>query len=338
MVIDAGFHDLPSYSIAIQTRRVGLERSSALHSIFADRQLTDLALRNPPRDLRCDGVSIPLLQFSNTGFLAGPRLLCQSPTGGESATISKYVFKVRCHTPLFRQHLHFLQHNSMFERSSVRSTIPRTPSVPMIRSPHFSVARSGFILAAIALDTVPVLAHNVKTDADVGATFHIEPDHNPRAGETARAWFALTREGGELIPLAKCDCLLAVYDRAISETEPILTPTLQAIAAEEFRDIPGADIVFPQAGAYELEISGSPKEGESFSPFSLAYSVTVTPGTTPVASPATEANTTDETTPRSPSTTTNSTPSWGVPAIAIVILVVAGGFWWALKQFKSKES
>ena len=247
-------------------------------------------------------------------------------------------FKVRFQSPLFRKHFHFLQQNSMFDRSSVRSTIPRTPSVPIIRSPHFAVARSGFILGAIALDTVPVLAHNVKTDADVGATFHIEPDHNPRAGETARAWFALTREGGELIPLAKCDCLLAVYDRAISETEPILTPTLQAIAAEEFRDIPGADIVFPQAGAYELEISGSPKEGESFSPFSLTYSVTVTPGTTPVASPATEANTTDETTPRSPSTTTNSTPSWGVPAIAIAILVVAGGFWWALKQFKSKES
>ena len=55
-----------------------------------------------------------------------------------------------------------------------------------------------------ALLVAPVLAHTVKVDGDVAATFHIEPHHNPVAGKPSLAWFALTRKGGQLIPLAQC--------------------------------------------------------------------------------------------------------------------------------------
>lgn len=127
----------------------------------------------------------------------------------------------------------------------------------------------------------PAVAHNIQTDGTVGATFHIEPNHNPRAGEPATAWFALTKSGGEPLPLAQCDCRLQVYNRAVNPTTPILTPPLTAIAAEQYRDIPGAEIIFPQAGIYELEMSGSPKSDANFQPFSLTYSVTVSPGKTP---------------------------------------------------------
>jgi len=34
---------------------------------------------------------------------------------------------------------------------------------------------------------------------DVAAVFHIEPEHNPRAGKPSLTWFALTRKGGQLI-------------------------------------------------------------------------------------------------------------------------------------------
>jgi hypothetical protein len=145
-------------------------------------------------------------------------------------------------------------------------------------------------LVSLLLGSHPVIAHNIQTDGTVGATFHIEPDHNPRAGEASTAWFALTKSGGEPLPLAECDCQLAVYDRATNPDTPILKPPLKAIAAEQYRDIPGAEIVFPQAGIYELEISGSPKAGADFEPFSLAYSVTVSPGkiveTPPVSVPS----------------------------------------------------
>ncbi len=138
-----------------------------------------------------------------------------------------------------------------------------------------------FIILTFSLSCLlpSVLAHNVNRDGNVGATFHIEPNHNPRAGETALAWFALTQAGGQLIPLSQCDCSLAVYDQSVpSGLPPLLTPSLQSIDAEQYQDIPGAQIIFPQAGIYELTLSGSPKAGANFTPFQLTYEVTVSPG------------------------------------------------------------
>lgn len=126
--------------------------------------------------------------------------------------------------------------------------------------------------------TVPVVAHNVEISNDVAATFHIEPNHNPRVGEETQAWFALTQRGGKTIPLSQCNCELNVYAVPRNSTaQPILNPTLQAIDVEKYQEIPGANIIFPQVGAYELEISGTAKDGTSFKPFELSYTVNVRP-------------------------------------------------------------
>ena len=124
--------------------------------------------------------------------------------------------------------------------------------------------------------TSPASAHNVKSDGQVGATFHIEPNHNPRAGEKAQAWFALTLRGGEAIPLGQCDCQLKVYSQPAEKL--VINPILKAISVEQYQDIPSADLIFPREGVYQLEISGSPTNRGDFSPFKLSYSVTVTPG------------------------------------------------------------
>ncbi len=50
---------------------------------------------------------------------------------------------------------------------------------------------------------------------------------------------------------------------------------LKAISAEKYQGIPGADIVFPKAGIYELELSGTAKNKANFKPFKLTYTVTV---------------------------------------------------------------
>lgn len=126
------------------------------------------------------------------------------------------------------------------------------------------------------LMAAPVAAHTVKVSGDVAATFHIEPNDNPKAGQSSLAWFALTRKRGWLIPLSQCNCQLAVYSQPRSQnSQPILKPTLKAITADQYQDIPGADIVFPQPGAYELELSGTPKAGAEYKPFRLTYTVTV---------------------------------------------------------------
>lgn len=126
------------------------------------------------------------------------------------------------------------------------------------------------------LNSTLVLAHEVEVSGDVAATFHLEPNHNPRAGETAKIWFALTRRGGLIIPLEQCNCKLAIYPKGYKQGDkPLMEPPLKAVSAERYKGIPGANIVFPKAGIYELELSGSAKTAANFKPFELTYTVTV---------------------------------------------------------------
>lgn len=138
--------------------------------------------------------------------------------------------------------------------------------------------KSIFLTLLISCFTLPVVAHNVEISNEVAATFHIEPDHNPRAGKETQAWFALTRRGGQSIPLSECNCLLNIYNLPRgTKAKPVLSPSLQAIDVEKYQEILGANITFPQPGAYELEISGTAKDGSSFEPFELSYTVNVRP-------------------------------------------------------------
>jgi hypothetical protein len=126
------------------------------------------------------------------------------------------------------------------------------------------------------LNSISVLAHQVEVSGDVAATFHLEPNHNPRAGQPARVWFALTRRGGQIIPLEQCNCKLAVYPKNHKDGDkPLMQPPLKAVSAEKYQGIPGADIVFPKAGIYELELSGRTQNKANFKPFKLTYTVTV---------------------------------------------------------------
>jgi len=125
----------------------------------------------------------------------------------------------------------------------------------------------------------PVSAHEVKISGDVGGTLHIAPNDNPQAGQPAQAWIALTRRGGQIIPLAQCNCQLAIYSQPrTARSAAILKPTLKAVSAERYQGVPGAEIVFPKPGSYVLELNGTPKAGASFKPFQLTYTVTVGAG------------------------------------------------------------
>lgn len=125
-------------------------------------------------------------------------------------------------------------------------------------------------------NSTSALAHEVEVSGDVAATFHLEPNHNPRAGETAKVWFALTRRGGKIIPLEQCNCKLAVYPQNRKNGDkPLMEIPLKAVSADRYKGIPGADIMFPKTGIYELELSGYAKVTGNFEPFKLTYTVTV---------------------------------------------------------------
>ncbi|MCY7391801.1 MAG: hypothetical protein LH647_10040 [Leptolyngbyaceae cyanobacterium CAN_BIN12] len=136
----------------------------------------------------------------------------------------------------------------------------------------------GTLLTPLLL-VAPVAAHEIETSkaGDVAATFHIEPSHNPTAGKPSTAWFALTRRGGKVIPLAQCNCQLAVYPvpYKAGKTLPVMKLTLNKLDVERYKGVPAATITFPKAGMYELKLTGTAKPGANFQPFSLSYTVTV---------------------------------------------------------------
>jgi hypothetical protein len=137
------------------------------------------------------------------------------------------------------------------------------------------------ILTSFALLTcvgLPGWAHTVKVAQDVAVTLHIEPNHQPRAGEPAQAWFVLTQVGGAVIPLAACHCQLSIYQENASPTPPMLQPSLKALSAERYAGVTGATIVFPDPGVYQLELEGTPKTADQFQPFQVRFPVTVATG------------------------------------------------------------
>lgn len=148
-------------------------------------------------------------------------------------------------------------------------------------SPNSCVALLCLLLAA------PAMAHQVQISGDVGGTKHIEPNDLPRAGEPSLTWFALTRRGGQVIPLAACRCELAVYAQPRRPgDEPLLRSQLRPIAADGYQDIPAADVTFPAVGVYDLVLQGQPAVPEDFQPFELTFAVTVAARAASPPSPA----------------------------------------------------
>ncbi len=185
-------------------------------------------------------------------------------------------------------------------------------------------SRSLIWVLFLGLIATPASAHKVQLAKDVGGTLHIQPNDTPRAGESTLAWFALTRKGGGVIPLEQCNCQLSVYSSTSASGSPLmLTPPLKAVSAERYQGIPGAEIQFPNPGAYQLQLSGTPKAGGNFQPFELSFEVTVAVGVNePTANPqATQSS--------SPSTTQLVIP-WQlliIPLSAVIGLGILWGVW-----------
>ncbi len=185
------------------------------------------------------------------------------------------------------------------------------------RQSRYAISAYGLlslILLALTSGVEPAFAHKVKFEGDVGATLHIEPNDIPRAGEPSQTWFALTRKGGKLIPLAECNCQLSVYaEPHVPGEPPLLQPTLKAITAERYQGIPGAVINFPRPGAYQLQLSGKPSTGQSFRSFTLKFNVTVAVGSR-------NKNNDNKLTQPTVNTEKNASNNWLLPIIAIALL------------------
>jgi len=120
---------------------------------------------------------------------------------------------------------------------------------------------------------------------DVAAVFHIEPEHNPRAGKPSLTWFALTRKGGQLILLQQCNCQLAVYRTASGRLPTIDEANAQASISPAVSRHSWSGYHISQSRNLRAEVEWHTESRESFKPFALTYEVTVQPGNSAVKAP-----------------------------------------------------
>jgi hypothetical protein len=151
----------------------------------------------------------------------------------------------------------------------------QTLTINSLNSPHLQ-----------ALLGAPALAHEVQVAGDVAGTWHVEPNHNPKSGEPALIWVALTKQGGEIVPLSTADCQMDIYRQPQTAADaPIVSPNLKAINVETYQGIPSAEVIFPQAGIYTAKLNCTPKNPADFSPLQMEYNITVAAGTQPPPTP-----------------------------------------------------
>lgn len=162
---------------------------------------------------------------------------------------------------------------------------------------------------------------------------HIEPDDVAQAGQPTQIWFALTRQGGEIIPLSACDCQLQIFAKPRSPADrPLLTPSLQAIEAEGKSNLPSAEVTFPEVGVYQLVLQGAPQADAQFTPFELTFDTVVAAGPKRPASeaPASVATTTAvvqvDPIPQTPF------PVWMLGIMSGGAIAASLGLWWLRRR------
>ncbi len=126
------------------------------------------------------------------------------------------------------------------------------------------------LLTLLALTLGPAaLAHEMVHDGSVGGMLHIEPDDNPLVGTANPTWFELTLRGGAPLTTGTCACTLSVYAGTYKPgAKALSTPPLKLDRGREV-----AAVTFPKVGAYTLVLTGKPKSGTAFAPFTLQWVV-----------------------------------------------------------------
>lgn len=131
-------------------------------------------------------------------------------------------------------------------------------------------------LGSVWIPNIAASAHTTKVVNDIAVTVHVEPEHQPSAGQETRVWFLLTRQGGAVVPLDAADCRLTVHQQPYKIGDrPLLQPKIIPINAERYQNIPGAKLTFPTPGTYALDFGCTAKQAGDFTDFSINHEAIV---------------------------------------------------------------
>jgi len=117
----------------------------------------------------------------------------------------------------------------------------------------FSIYNLGFVH--------PVYGHVLKTDGDIGAVVHIDPEDDPIIGQETTVYFDIKDKTGKF-SAENCDCVFSVKKAGNSIYSQPLKGTIGSYN-------------FPEKNIYTLELKGAPKTVGQFESFTLTYDVRV---------------------------------------------------------------
>lgn len=122
-------------------------------------------------------------------------------------------------------------------------------------------AFSGMTLLILSLLITPVFAHVLKTDGNVGAVVHIDPEDDPIVGQETTIYFDIKDKSGKF-NAENCDCIFIVKKAGNNIFSQPLKGTIGSYN-------------FPEKNIYTLELKGTPKAEGQFDAFTLSYDVRV---------------------------------------------------------------
>ena len=121
------------------------------------------------------------------------------------------------------------------------------------------------LLAVVIVIRVPkVSAHELRTDANIGAVLHIEPDDDPVVG-TPQSFDLFFQDLTNRFTLPDCVCKIELFQngQVAYSASPHITGRTTSMNP----------YTFTKAGIYSFIVTGTPKQPGNFQPFKLTYPI-----------------------------------------------------------------
>jgi hypothetical protein len=131
--------------------------------------------------------------------------------------------------------------------------------------------KSLLLASIIALVPSVVFAHVLKSDGDIGAIIHIDPEDSPIVGQPATFFFEF-KDKTNKFTVPQCDCTVTIANRGQQVLSQPLTSSNSSLNSPAFQ------YTFPEKSLYTVVVAGSPKAGANFQSFSLSYDIRVDRG------------------------------------------------------------
>ncbi len=116
----------------------------------------------------------------------------------------------------------------------------------------------------------PVDAHVLKTDGNIGAVLHINPDDDPIADQQTGFFFEFKDKQNKFTPQS-CTCTFSVEE----DGKTIFSQPLFQNNASPSLENASVFFTFPERNVYQIKVAGSPTTPGAFQKFSLTYDVRV---------------------------------------------------------------